>query len=80
MRDTTELPDVLTADEVATYLRLSRTTVFRHCKRGDLPAFRIGRSWRVQRSDLEQYIERNRAKQRAWPGSAALDESRDQSP
>jgi len=56
MRDIKELPEVLTAGEVATYLRISKTTVCRWCNNGKLPAFRIGRGWRVQRGDLELCI------------------------
>lgn len=56
MSDQNGLPDVLTVDEIARYLRVSRTTICRWCVQGRLPAFRIGRGWRVQREDLEQYI------------------------
>jgi len=48
--------DVLTVTEVASYLRVSVTTVWRWCSNGKLPAFRIGRGWRVRRSDLEHAI------------------------
>lgn len=50
-------PDVLTIADVAVYLRVSETTVWRWCNNGKLPAFRIGRSWRVRRKDLEQTID-----------------------
>lgn len=46
--------DLLTVAEVATYLRVSKSTVWRWCSSGRLNAFRIGRSWRVKRSDLEE--------------------------
>lgn len=59
MRDIKELPEVLTVGEVAAYLRISKTTVCRWCNNGKLPAFRIGRGWRVQRSDLELCIRRS---------------------
>lgn len=49
-------PDVLNVDEITTYLRVSKATVCRWCIKGTLPAFRFGRSWRIQRSDLDQYI------------------------
>jgi excisionase family DNA binding protein len=58
MSDFKALPEVLTADEVASYLRVSKTTICRWCKDGKLRAFRIGRGWRVQRSDLEDHIRR----------------------
>lgn len=56
MSDQNGLPDILTVAEIARYLRVSRNTVCRWCVQGRLPAFRIGRGWRVQREDLEQYI------------------------
>lgn len=51
--------DVLTVDEIAEYLRVSKTTVCRWCSSGKLSAFRVGRGWRVQRRDLEQFIQPN---------------------
>ena len=47
---------MLTVAEVAAYLKISPTTVWRHCVQGKLPAFRIGRQWRVERRDLEVWI------------------------
>ncbi len=44
--------ELLTVQEVATYLRVSRVTVWRWCKRGVIPAFQVGRNWRVRRVDL----------------------------
>lgn len=49
-------PAILTVAEVARYLRVSETTVWRWCTSGKLPAFRIGRSWRVRRTDLDDTI------------------------
>ena len=47
---------VLTVAEVAAYLKISPTTVWRHCAQGKLPAFRVGRQWRVERHDLDVWI------------------------
>lgn len=47
---------ILTVAEIATYLKISPTTVWRHCVRGTLPAFRVGRQWRVKRHDLDVWI------------------------
>jgi excisionase family DNA binding protein len=47
----------LTTDEVADYLRVSRRTVWRWCEDGTLPAFRFGRVWRIQRTQLESLID-----------------------
>lgn len=48
------MDDILTVQEVADYLKLSRTTIWRWCNEGKLPAFKIGRSWRIHRSELEE--------------------------
>ncbi|GAB4199463.1 MAG: hypothetical protein OHK0022_19690 [Roseiflexaceae bacterium] len=47
---------MLTVPEVAAYLKISPTTVWRHCVSGTLPAFRVGRQWRIEREDLERWI------------------------
>ncbi len=49
--------EVLTLHEVAAYLRVSRVTVWRWCQQGIIPAFQVGRYWRVRRKDLLQHIE-----------------------
>ncbi len=49
--------DVLTVDEVAKLLKLSKITIYRLIKTGEIPAYKIGASWRVNREDLENYIE-----------------------
>ncbi|NCC66431.1 MAG: DNA-binding protein [Spirochaetia bacterium] len=58
--DSQSLGEILTVDEVATYLRVSRATICRWCGSGKLPAFKIGKSWRVQKNDLEGYIQQQR--------------------
>ena len=39
--------ELLTVKEAATYLRVSRVTAWRWCQDGVIPAFRIGRCWRI---------------------------------
>ena len=51
--------DFLTVREVADCLRFSGMTVYRLIESGKLPATKIGRSFRIQRADLEVYIQNN---------------------
>jgi len=44
--------ELLTVNEVAACLRVSRVTAWRWCQQGIIPAFRIGRNWRIRREDL----------------------------
>jgi excisionase family DNA binding protein len=47
---------VLTVDEVAGYLRLSKITVYKLANRGAIPGFRVGNSWRFNRSFIEKMV------------------------
>ena len=61
-------PEMLTVDEIAEYLRVSRATICRWCGTGKLPAFKIGKSWRVQKKDLERFINQQRGSEIAASG------------
>lgn len=43
---------IMTVKEVAEYLRVHPTTVYRLLRQGKLPAFRIGSDWRFRQADL----------------------------
>jgi excisionase family DNA binding protein len=46
----------LTVQEVADLMRVSSMTVYRLIKAGDLPAVRVGRSFRVSEVDVDTYL------------------------
>src|SRR5262249_10460990 len=46
----------LTVQEVADLMRVSSMTVYRLIKAGDLPAVRVGRSFRVSDTDVDAYL------------------------
>jgi excisionase family DNA binding protein len=48
---------VLTVDQVAAYLQLNRLTVYRYIREGRIPASRLGRVYRVLRSDVDRFLE-----------------------
>lgn len=45
--------EVMTVGEIATYLRIHQSTVYRLLKRGKLPAFRVGADWRFLREAID---------------------------
>jgi len=47
---------MLTANELANYLRVNRSTVYRLLKRGELPGFRIGSEWRFQIEEVNRWL------------------------
>ncbi len=46
----------LTVTEVAATLRVSNMTVYRLINTGELPAIRIGKSFRIREDDLTRYL------------------------
>jgi len=48
--------NILTAREVATYLRLTITTVYNLAASGELPGFKIGKSWRFAEGEVMERI------------------------
>jgi excisionase family DNA binding protein len=46
----------VTVAEVAKQLRVSNMTVYRLVQAGQLPAVRVGRSYRIQEEDVDRYL------------------------
>ena len=53
----TEQPSVLTVDEAAAILRLSRTSAFEGVRRGEIPHIRVGRRILIPRRQLERMLD-----------------------
>ena len=49
---------LLTVSEVADLLRVSRMTVYRLIKDGEMSALRVGRSYRLRDDDVDDYLSR----------------------
>ena len=48
--------DLLSAEDVAGYLGVGQVTVYRWCREGRLPCLKIGKSWRIRRAALEDFL------------------------
>jgi excisionase family DNA binding protein len=57
MARTDPISRLLTVAEVANVIRVSRMTVYRLIRRGQLKAIRVGRNYRVREDDLNDYLE-----------------------
>lgn len=47
---------MLTAIEVAQYLRVHVMTVYRMVQRGEMPAVRVGSRWRFRREHIDRWL------------------------
>ncbi|PTM52702.1 helix-turn-helix domain-containing protein [Desmospora activa] len=47
---------VFTLDEAADYLMVHPQTLYKMCRNGQLPAAKVGRSWRFHRDILDSFL------------------------
>lgn len=60
------VPIVYTMPEVARLLCIGRATAYNLAHQADFPAFRRGRSVRVKKTDLDEWIERKKEAGEGW--------------
>lgn len=56
------IDEILTIQEVATYLKLNEKTAYRLASEGKLPGFKVGGSWRFKSEDIAVWIENKKNK------------------
>ena len=49
---------ILTVKKVADYLKVNERTIYRLAARKEIPAFRVGASWRFKREEIDEWITR----------------------
>jgi excisionase family DNA binding protein len=50
---------VMTIDEVAEYLRIPRSSLYKLAQEGRIPCQKVGRHWRFRREALDRWLEAN---------------------
>jgi excisionase family DNA binding protein len=48
--------NVLTTDEAANYLKISKATLLNHIRQRKIRAIKVGRSWRILQSELYRFL------------------------
>ena len=48
--------NVLTTDEAAKYLKISKATLLNHIRQRKIRAIKVGRSWRILQSELYRFL------------------------
>ena len=51
----------LTVNEVADILRVSKLTIWRYIEAGKLPAYKVGRDWRIDQEEFEKFLQSRRS-------------------
>jgi excisionase family DNA binding protein len=50
--------EIMTVVEVASFLRVPKSTVYKLARQGELPASKIGKHWRFLRRDIHEWMHR----------------------
>ena len=50
--------DVLNVDEVSSWLRIPKSTLYKLCSEGKIPCAKIGKHWRFDRTSVESWFKR----------------------
>jgi excisionase family DNA binding protein len=48
--------DVLTIEEIADYLKVSKSTLYKLAQEGKVPAQKVGRHWRFHRETIDRWL------------------------
>ena len=51
--------DVLTIEELAIYLKISKSTLYKLVREGRIPSQKVGRHWRFLKKSIDSWLEEN---------------------
>ena len=49
-------PDVMTIDELAAYLQLSKSTLYKLAQEGKVPGQKVGKHWRFHKEAVDNWL------------------------
>ncbi len=55
MRETMDT-DILTVEELHSYLKIPKPTLYALAQHGRIPAAKIGKHWRFRRTDIDEWL------------------------
>ena len=64
----------MTLEEVADYLRLSRSKLYDMAQSGEIPCSKVAGRWRFLRSEIDDWMLRQRSTERPLRGTGGEDE------
>ena len=53
---TEHLDKVLTIEELAAYLKISKSTLYKLAQKGEVPGQKVGKHWRFRRDIIDQWM------------------------
>ena len=60
-----EANEVLTIDELAAYLKIAKSTLYKLAQDGKLPGQKVGKHWRFRKATIDQWLSENEGREQA---------------
>ena len=51
--------DVLTIEELSTYLKIPKSTLYKLVREGKVPCQKVGRHWRFRKEAIDRWLEKS---------------------
>ena len=72
-----ENSDILTLEELHSYLKIPKPTIYAMAQNGRIPAAKVGKHWRFRRADIDEWLKaqqwnrplRRRSRKKATDGN-----------
>ena len=59
-QNNTPMDKWLTLEQIAEYLQMSTSSIYKMAQAGKIPAYKVGRQWRFKREEIDRWIEKNK--------------------
>ncbi len=53
------MTELMTVEELAIYLRVTKRTIYRLLKQGKIPVIKVGRQWRFEKARIDEWLHQN---------------------
>lgn len=54
----------LTLEQIAEYLQMSTSSIYKMAQADKIPAYKVGRQWRFKREEIDRWVEEQRPKRK----------------
>jgi excisionase family DNA binding protein len=59
-QNNTPIDKWLTLEQIAEYLQMSTSSIYKMAQAGKIPAYKVGRQWRFKREEIDKWVEKNK--------------------
>lgn len=54
----------LTLEQIAEYLQMSTSSIYKMAQGGKIPAYKVGRQWRFKKEEIDKWVEKQKPKRK----------------